>query len=88
MENKYIFDELYKVREEVEAAFGDPLEWRRLDGNKGSDILFRKTGVSVFNKEDWPKMINFMVDSMIRFEKAFQSPLKKIGQQLKAKDFN
>lgn len=85
-ENKFIFDELFKHKDSIEKAFGDKIEWRRLDDKKGSDIVYRLTGVSVFNKDDWQKMINFMSDAMIRLEKAFKEPLKKVNQQLKSKD--
>lgn len=85
-ENKFIFDELFKDKDSIEKVFGDKLEWRRLDDKKGSDIVYRLTGVSVFNKDDWQKMINFMTDAMIRLEKTLKDPLKKVNQQLKSKD--
>src|SRR4051812_49134547 len=32
--NKRLFDKLYSHKEEIDAAFGGPLSWERLDGSK------------------------------------------------------
>lgn len=85
IENKFIFDELFKQREQIEHDFGHKLKWERLDNKKSCRIKYELENVSVFNKEDWPKMIDFMIDGMIRIEKAFKEPLKKAGMMLKNK---
>ncbi|MBI5696429.1 MAG: DUF4268 domain-containing protein [Nitrospirae bacterium] len=85
-DNKLIFDELKKHESEIEAAFGDKLEWERLDDKKASRIKFELKGVDVFNKDDWPKMVDFMVDGMIRMEKAFKEHLARINKKLKSKE--
>ncbi len=83
-ESKFIFDELYKNREEIEKKFGDRLTWERLDNKKACRIKYELQGVNVFNKEDWPQMIDFMTDGMIRMEKAFREPLKAVKEKFKS----
>lgn len=85
-ENKYIFDALLKMKDSIEAAFGEELVWERLNDKKSSRVKYEMHEVNLFNKEDWDKMIAFMVDGMIRMEKSFKEPLKKINQKLKSKE--
>ena len=40
----------------------------------------------LFNKDDWPKLISFLIDAMVRFEKALKEPLNKINQKLKTRN--
>ncbi len=85
-ENEYIFDELEKDQQEIEQVFGDELVWERLDDKKACRVKYELNDVNVFNKDDWQKMTEFMVDGMIRMEKAFREPLAKIGPKVKMID--
>lgn len=81
-QNKFIFDELYKQKSEIETAIGGPCVWERLDDNVACRIKLEGPG-NIFEQEQWPEMIDFMVDAMVRVEKAFHEPLKKINRLLK-----
>jgi len=39
--------------------------------------------VSCYDKDDWDKMMTFMIDGMIRMGKALINPLKIIYQKMK-----
>lgn len=82
-ENKFVFDELLKSKEEIEKQFGEALTWERLDNKKACRIKHQLDNVDYFNKDDWSKMIEFMVDGMLRMEKAFKEPLSKVRLRLK-----
>lgn len=84
-ENKFIFDELFQQREQIENNFGHELLWERLDNKKSCRIKYELGNVNVFDKADWPKMMYFMIDGMIRIEKTFREPLKKASMLLKNK---
>lgn len=45
-----------------------------------SRIKYELNTVNIFNKDDWDKMIDFMTDSIIRFEKAFNKIIQKMNQ--------
>ena len=85
-ENKFIYDELHKLKDDIEADFEESLEWERLDNKKASRIKSELGDVSLYNKGDWDKMITFMIDSMARMEKAFKSRLVTINQKLRTQD--
>ncbi len=82
-ENKFVFDELAKNKTEIEKQFGENLIWERLDNKKACRVKHQLDNVDYFNKDDWSKMIEFMVDGMLRMEKAFKEPLAKVRLKLK-----
>jgi hypothetical protein len=82
--NKAIFDELMHHKETIEAQYGTALSWERLDDKKMSRIAHKLQDVSIFNEEDWPKMLDFLTKQMVVFEKAMREPLKKVKRKLKA----
>lgn len=81
-ENKFIFDELEKYKETIERDFGDKLIWERLDDKKACRIKYQKEEVNIFNENDWPVMLEFLVDAMVRLEKAFKDPISEVRQEL------
>ena len=83
-ENKFIFDKLKEQKPTIE-AIAQPLVWERLDNKKASRIKQELTDVSLYEKDDWNKIIDYMMDSMIKIESAFKKPLQKINKELKAK---
>jgi len=83
-ENKFIFDKLYERKDEIEKITG-PLVWERLDDKKASRIKKELNNVSLYEREDWNTMIDFMVENMLKFEKAFKKPIREINTLLKKK---
>ena len=82
--NKDLFDFVYKMKESIESQFGGELEWERMSDKVTCRIKSELTGVSYFDKEDWNKMYEFLIDSSIRMEKAFREPIKKLNKYAKS----
>ena len=55
-----MFDALYRDKEQIEQAFGAPLDWRRLYEKKSSIIGYAKT-MAAHDQENWPEGIEWMV---------------------------
>lgn len=85
-ENKFIFDELLKQKAALETKFGKELEWERLDEKKAARIKSELKNVDYFNKNDWEKMIEFMIEAYEKIELTFKEPLYKINKNLKGKE--
>jgi hypothetical protein len=81
-ENELVFDHLYARRGPLEEAFGETLEWERLEGKRACRIKAEKAA-NVFEQGQWPEMIAFMADRMVRFERVFKEPVREAGRNLK-----
>lgn len=79
-ENKAIFDDLFKHKEEIEKAFGEHLEWERLEGKRACRIRKRITiGGYRDDENKWPKIHEAMVDAMMRLEKSLRPYINKLS---------
>ncbi len=81
-ENKQLYRYLNNEKVTIEAGFGQPLEWLELPNKKSSRIQFSRE-VDGYNKENWPDMIDWLVEHMIRLEKALKKPLAEAAKELK-----
>ncbi len=77
-ENEAIFDTLAASREQIEAAFGEPLDWERLEGKRACRIA-KRLPVGGYRDEDrWPAIHDAMVDAMMRLERALRPAIDKL----------
>lgn len=76
-ENKAIFDDLYSHKAEVEATFGGPLEWRRLDDKNASRVYVEIPGGSPNDESTWDTLHAALIDGMQRFEAALRPYVDK-----------
>jgi len=74
--NKRMFDNLYKIKEQIEKDFDEQLTWNRLDNKKASYITKTVGDKGLRDEEEWPKIIDKMVDAMTRFEKALSKHIR------------
>ncbi|MBY7856384.1 DUF4268 domain-containing protein [Vibrio fluvialis] len=84
-ENKFLFDELFKYKNEIEQSFGESLEWLRLDDKKQSRIQF-SCKADGFNKDNWQDHVTWHLEHMVKLEKALKASLLQVSERLKHKD--
>ena len=75
-ENKEIFDQLHARRDEVEQAFGGPLQWQRLDGRRACRVRNVLKGGS--RDDDWQKIHEQLVDARVRLDAALKPLIAKL----------
>ena len=79
-ENKEIFDQLNSKKAEIEKAYGERLNWERLEGKRACRISKRITmGGYRDEEEKWPQIHEAMVDSMIRLSKSLKPHIAKLS---------
>jgi len=76
--NKDIFKQLITDKNNIEAIFGNNLEWEELAENKMSRIKYELTDVNLFDKADWNNMSKFLIKYVSKFESALQKSIKKL----------
>lgn len=84
-ENKKCFDFIHQKREQIEKDFGASLIWERMDEKVSCRIKSQLDEVSIFEKEHWDKMIEFLVDSSGRMAKAFKIPVQQLNHAMKTR---
>lgn len=83
VETKAIFDTLYKKKPDIEAAFGEPLTWERLDKKRACRIVRRfTTGGYRDHRSVWPALQEELIGAMVRLEAALAPHLKAIKSSL------
>lgn len=85
-ENKFIFDFLYQLKQEIEQRFGQPLHWMRLDDKKMSRVQFCAEADG-YNQETWPQSIAWHIEHMSKLDAAFKEPLQKAAEALRQTKF-
>ena len=81
-DNTFIFEHLLNQKNQIESKFGAALDWRPLIDKKACRIAYAMD-IDGFNAENWPHIINWMVERMTAFEMALDKPFKLAVQELK-----
>lgn len=78
--NKELFDSLYYSKNEIDSSFWftPSLNWSRLDDKVMSRIEAILPDVNYWIEDDCNKIVEFLVENMIKLEKAFSPYIKKI----------
>jgi hypothetical protein len=72
-DNQMLFDRLYQQRLQIEEAFGEPLDWHRLDGKRACRIQKHVDVGGYRDDEDrWPEIQDALIEAMIRLERVFR----------------
>jgi hypothetical protein len=77
-ESKRIFDSLYANRDTIERAFGDRLEWLRLDDVRNCRITYVISFGGLRDRDCWPEIQDRMIDAMVRLERALGPEIRRL----------
>jgi len=77
-ENEKIFNALARKSKSIDRAFGNPLDWQRLEGKRACRIKFAIGAGGREDEEKWPEIQKVMVDSMVRLEKVLRPHIKRL----------
>ena len=82
-ENKWLFDQLFERKHEIEDRFGSGLRWQRLDHRKSSRISHSHP-FDCINVENWPDMIAWLSRHIVKLDKAISDLLVDLNRHLKS----
>ncbi len=78
-ENERIFDKLLKNKDEIEATFGEALDWQRLEGKRGCRIRKEVMIGGYIDEGKWREIHEEMINIMIRLEKSLKLFIAKLN---------
>ncbi|MCH8490519.1 MAG: DUF4268 domain-containing protein, partial [Oceanicaulis sp.] len=84
-ENKWLFDQLFAQKDQLEGKFGAPLVWRRMDDKKQSLIVYSRP-FDGYNREIWPSMIDWLSVHIQKLEATFREHLARLNRQIRTHD--
>lgn len=84
--NKAVFDYLHDKKGEIEAAYGKPLGWERLDDRRASRLFDDSVPGGIRSpREHWPAAHHGMITAMLNLEKALKPHLEAAVEHATAK---
>ena len=63
----------------IEKAFGEPLEWNELPGNKRSRISLTKVDTDPLDENDWPHQYEWFTAKLERFNQVFRPRIQALN---------
>lgn len=78
--NKYVFDELFNIKDEIEGALGEELNWERLENKRASRLALYTDGSIEDSDADLEKVKQWHIDRLLKLKSSLGS---KIGQLAK-----
>jgi hypothetical protein len=76
--NLAAFRQLEARRLEIDAAFGEPLEWQELNDRRGCRICKTMGGGWRTAEVEWPALQDRLIGAMARLDQAFRAPIQDI----------
>lgn len=77
-ENERTFDRFFNQKEDIEKAFGLPLEWQRLEGRRGCRIRSLIVSGGLQDRDRWPVIQREMIDAMVRLERVLRPHIRRL----------
>ncbi len=75
-DNKDMYDMLYSHKDEIEADFGEKLDWYRLEGKKASAFSSDIPGLDFNNQDNYPELIESAIDKTVRLRDVVKPYIK------------
>jgi hypothetical protein len=76
--NKKIFDYLYERKEKIEEAFGNEINWRRMDNQISSRIEYDINICGLNDESTWDQGYEVISDMLIKWDKAIRPYFSEI----------
>ncbi len=81
---KLVFDHFKQHRSEIEAEFGEALDWLRIDDYRAWEIEIRWVGVDPMDSARWPEYFEWYWDKLQKLRKTFSDRVRKLDlEQIK-----
>ena len=76
--NKNIFDSLFEIKDDIEAAWPSTLDWRRLDSRRASRIFVDRSGSIDDDQSSLSEIKEWMVEGLVNLKQVFGPRLAEL----------
>jgi hypothetical protein len=76
--NLAAFNALKAQKEQIESVFGAPLDWQELPERSGCRICFDLDGGWRLPEQEWPKLQEEVIQTLIKLERALRGPIQSL----------
>ncbi|WP_299402232.1 DUF4268 domain-containing protein [uncultured Roseobacter sp.] len=73
-----VIDALMQNKSAIETDYRADLRWERLEERKGSRVAVRWENIDPFDRNQWPEIFDWYIDSMESFRRAFAERIRKL----------
>ncbi len=83
--NKYVFDELHKMKEEIEGLLGEVVSWERLDNKRASRLALYTDGSIENSDSELEAIKDWHIERLLKLKSALGnkiSPLSKTASSM------
>ena len=77
--NKELFDELYKYKNDIESETGINFDWQRLDDKKASRVLYKMPGLNFDDHSNYHELMEEIITKILAMRTVFKDYLSKIA---------
>ncbi len=74
---KSLYDKFYEQKDDIEANFGEHLEWNNNDSEKKAAIIKLEKEANIENEKDWDELHEWSKEQLEKFTEVFKPKLKK-----------
>lgn len=74
-DNKDLYDDLYKNKEDIEGDFGNELVWDRLDNKKASLVCTYIKGLDFKKQDNYPELMQKIIDMVVKLRSVIKKYL-------------
>lgn len=77
-QNKHLFEKLLEQKQQIESAFGKPLEWQRLDDRRACRVRYLITRYGLKDKDHWADLQELLISEMVNLYNAMQPEITRL----------
>lgn len=78
--NKYVFDQLSNMKDELEGSLGEPLSWERLDNKRASRLALYTDGSIEDSDAELEKIKEWHIERLLKLKSIFGNKIGKLSK--------